>query len=408
MNMAEGPLSGIRVLDFTWAWAGPYCTMQLAHLGAEVIRIETTARPACVTRLIPPFADDIPGPNRASYFNQYNQGKKGILMNLSKPEAIEIACELVKHADVVADNFAAGVMDKLGLGYDKLRGIKPDTIMISMSGYGQTGPFRGFVGYGPPASAAAGMFWTTGYRGGDPSEIGVSYPDPNAGVFGAFAIMAALTHRALTGEGQYIDQSQLEAALVLMPEGLLEYEMNQREPVRSGNRDVLMAPHECYKAAGDDDKWVSIAVGSEDEWGALCAAMGKPELANDARFKTMALRKKNEDALDEIITSWTKERDRWEVTRILQSAGVAAFPSMSNKDLAEDAHLRERGFLVELEHPEVGKRMHTGIPWHMSGTPCRVRKAAPVRDADTEDVLKSLLGYTTDRIDRLRKSEVLV
>src|SRR6266851_2356107 len=330
--MAESPLSGIRVLDFTWAWAGPYCTMQLAHLGAEVIRIETTARPACVTRLIPPFADDIPGPNRASYFNQYNQGKKGILMNLSKPEAIEIACELVKHADVVADNFAAGVMDKLGLGYDKLRGIKPDTIMISMSGYGQTGPFRGFVGYGPPASAAAGMFWTTGYRGGDPSEIGVSYPDPNAGVFGAFAIMAALTHRALTGEGQYIDQSQLEAAL------------------------VLMAPHECYKAAGDDDKWVSIAVGSEDEWGTLCAAMGKAELVNDARFKTMALRKKNEDALDDIITSWTKERDRWEVTRILQSVGLAAFPSMSNKDLAEDAHLRERGFLVELEHPEVGKR----------------------------------------------------
>jgi formyl-CoA transferase len=122
----------------------------------------------------------------------------------------------------------------------------------------------------------------------------------------------------------------------------------------------------------------------------------------------MALRKKNEDALDEIITSWTKERDRWEVTRILQSAGVAAFPSMSNKDLAEDAHLRERSFLVELEHPEIGKRMHTGIPWHMSGTPCRVRKAAPVRDADTEDVLKSLLGYTSDRIDRLRKSEVLV
>jgi benzylsuccinate CoA-transferase BbsF subunit len=280
--------------------------------------------------------------------------------------------------------------------------------MISMSGYGQTGPFRGFVGYGPPASAAAGMFWTTGYRGGEPSEIGVSYPDPNAGVFGAFAIMAALTHRALTGEGQYIDQSQLEAALVLMPEGLLEYEMNQREPVRSGNRDALMAPHECYKAAGDDDKWVSIVVGSEDEWRALCGAMGKAELANDARFRTMALRKKNEDALDEIITSWTKERDRWEVTRILQSAGVAAFPSMSNKDLAEDAHLRERGFLVELEHPEVGKRMHTGIPWQMSGTPCRVRKAAPVRDADTEDVLKSLLGYTSDRIDRLRKSEVLV
>ena len=396
------------MLDFTWAWAGPYCTMQLAHLGAEVIRIETTARPACVTRLIPPFADDIPGPNRAGYFNQYNQGKKSILLNLTKPEAIEIACELAKRSDIVADNFAAGVMDKLGLGYDKLRGIKPDIIMISMSGYGQTGPFRGFVGYGPPASAAAGMFWTTGYRGGEPAEIGVSYPDPNAGVFGAFAIMAALTHRALTGEGQYIDQSQLEAALVLMPEGLLEYEINQREPVRSGNHDVVMAPHECYKAAGDDDKWISIAVGSDEEWRALCRVMGQPELAADPRFSSATLRKRNETALDEIVTAWTITRDRWDTARALQAAGVAAFPSMSNKDLAEDPHLKQRNYLVELEHPEIGKRLHMGIPWRMSGTPCAVRGPAPMRDANTEEVLKSILGYTRDRIDQLRKAEVLI
>src|SRR5215469_16245921 len=206
--MPEGPLSGIRVLDFTWAWAGPFCTMQLAHLGAEVIRIETTARPPCVTRLIPPFADDVPGPNRAGYFNQYNQGKKSVSMNLARPEAVELISEMVKQCDIVADNFAAGVMDKLGLGYERLRRFKPDLIMISMSGYGQTGPYKGFVGYGPPASAASGMFFGTGYEGGDPGEIGVSYPDPNAGVFGAFALLAALTHRALTGEGQYIDQSQ--------------------------------------------------------------------------------------------------------------------------------------------------------------------------------------------------------
>jgi benzylsuccinate CoA-transferase BbsF subunit len=406
--MAELPLAGTRVLDFTWAWAGPYCTMQLAHLGAEVIRVETTARPACVTRLIPPFADDIAGPNRAGYFNQYNQGKKSIVLNLTKPQAIEIACELARHADVVADNFAAGVMDKLGLGYDKLRGVKPDIIMISMSGYGQTGPFRSFVGYGPPASAAAGMFWTTGYTGGEPSEIGISYPDPNAGVFGAFAIMAALTHRALTGEGQYIDQSQLEAALVLMPEGLLEYEINRREPVRSANHDLLMAPHECYKAAGDDDKWVSIAVATDEEWRAFCRVIGQPQLASDPRFATAAMRKRNEAALDQIVTAWTITRDRWESARALQAAGVAAFPSMSNKDLAEDPHLKDRGYLVELDHPEIGMRLHAGIPWKMSGTPCAVRRPAPIRDADTEEVLKSILGYTRDRIDQLRKAEVLI
>lgn len=406
--MADLPLSGIRVLDFTWAWAGPFCTMQLAHLGAEVIRVETTARPACVTRLIPPFADDIPGPNRAGYFNQYNQGKRAITLNLTKPEAIEIACALTRHVDIVTDNYAAGVMDKLGLGYDKLRSVKSDLIMISMSGYGQTGPYKGFVGYGPPASAAAGMFFGTGYEGGDPGEIGVSYPDPNAGIFGAFAIMAALTHRALTGEGQYIDQSQLETALVLMPEGLLEYDLAKREPGRHGNHDVVMSPHECYKAAGDDEKWVSIAVGTEAEWHALCGAIGQPRLADDPRFKTAALRKQNEAALDQIVTAWTSQRDRWESTRILQAAGVAAFPSMGNKDLAEDRHLLERGFLVQLEHPEVGKRLHAGIPWKMSGTPCAVRKPAPLRGADTEDVLKSLLGFTHDRIEQLRKTEVLI
>src|SRR5579863_760365 len=355
--MADLPLSGIRVLDFTWAWAGPFCTMQLAHLGAEVIRIETTARPACVTRLIPPFADDVPGPDRAGYFNQYNQGKKSILMNLARPEAIELACEMVKHCDIVADNFAAGVMDKLGLGYDKLSRFKPDLIMVSMSGYGQTGPFKGFIGYGPPASALAGMFYTTGYRGGDPAEIGISYPDPNAGVFGAFAILAALAHRALTGEGQYIDQSQWEAALVLMPEALLQYDINQREPVRQGNHDAVMAPHECYRAAGDD-KWVSIAVGSDDEWRAMCRVMEQPQLADDQRFKTAASRKQNEDALDQVVTAWTSRNDRWDIARRLQAVGVAAFPSMSNKDLAEDPHLNERDYLVRLTHPVVGERAH--------------------------------------------------
>jgi benzylsuccinate CoA-transferase BbsF subunit len=404
--MANLPLDGIRVLDFTWAWAGPFGTMQLAHLGAEVIRAECTLRP-CVTRFLPPFADDVPGHNRAGYFNQYNQGKKSILLNMANPAAIELACELVRNCDIVADNFAAGVMQKLGLGYDKLRKFRPDLIMISMSGYGQTGPFKGFVGYGPPASAAAGLFFGTGYRDLDPAEIGISYPDPNAGVFGAFAILTALNQREMTGEGQYIDQSQLEAVLALMPEGLLQYQMNQREPVRAGNRDAMMAPHECYRAAGED-KWVSIAVGNEDEWRSLCGVMGNPALADDARFKTAALRKQNEDALDELVTAWTSTQDRWDVTHKLQAAAVAAFPSMSNKDVTEDAHLKERGYLVQLDHAETGSRIHAGIPWSMSETPCSVRSSAPIRGADTEEVLKSLLGYTIDRVEQLRKTGVLI
>jgi crotonobetainyl-CoA:carnitine CoA-transferase CaiB-like acyl-CoA transferase len=404
--VAEGPLSGVRVLDFTWVWAGPYGTLQLAHLGAEVIRVETSKRP-CPNRLVGPFPDKQPGLNRAGCFNQYNQGKRSITLDLSKPEAIELVYALVKQVDVVTDNFAAGVMDRLGLGYEKLRSINPDVIMISMSAFGQTGPFRGFIGYGPPAAALSGLFSATGYPGGEPCEIGISYPDPNAGVFGALAVIAALNHRALTGEGQYIDQSQWETVAVEMPEGLLEYAMTGREPERKGNHDNLMSPHECYKAAGDSEKWVSIAVGSEVEWRALCQAMGNAKLADDSRFRTAALRKRNETVLDDIITNWTKERDRWETTRALQNAGIAAFPSMSGKDLTDDPHLRERGYLVQLEHPEVGRRIHAGIPWKMSETPCRVKAPAPLLGADTDAVLKSLLNLTGEEIERLRKAEVL-
>jgi crotonobetainyl-CoA:carnitine CoA-transferase CaiB-like acyl-CoA transferase len=168
-----------------------------------------------------------------------------------------------------------------------------------------------------------------------------------------------------------------------------------------------MAPHNCYKAAGDDDKWVSIAVGTESEWHALCEVMGQPALLRDPRFRDAHSRKRNEDALDEIITGWTRSRDRWDVTRELQRAGIAAFPAMSNKDLATDEHLRERGFPVQIKHPVVGSRIHMGIPWTMSGTPCRIRSAAPMRGADTDSVLHELLGYSHDRIQSLRNAGVL-
>ncbi len=358
--------------------------------------------------MIPPFADDEPGPGRAGYFNQYNQGKRSIVLNLHEPEAVALAHQLVAQCDVVTDNFAAGVMDRLGLGYDRLREIKPDLVQISMSGYGQTGPFRGFLGYGPPASALSGLFALTGYAGGEPAEIGVSYPDPNAGLMGAYAIMVALLHRDLTGEGQYIDQSQWEAVLVHMAEGLLEWDMRRREPERQGNHDALLAPHETYKSAGDDDKWVSIVVATEDEWQALAGAMGQPELATDERFATAERRKANEAALDAIVTAWTSGRDRWDVAETLQQAGVAAFPSMSNKDLAEDPHLTARGYLVELEHPVVGRRIHAGIPWTMSATPCAVQHAAPLTGADTDEVLGRLLDLSPARIAELRAAQIVV
>lgn len=406
MQNRKLPLANVRVLDFTWAWAGPFATLQLAYMGAEVIRVESAKRP-CITRMIPPFADDTPGPNRAGYFNQYNQGKRSITLNLSETAALEVVFDLVRHCDVVVENFAGGVMERMGLGYDKLRQFRPDLIMISMSGYGQDGPYRNYLGYGPPAAALAGFFANTGYEGMGPMELGVSYMDPNAGIFAAVAVMAAMIHRKKAGEGQYIDQSQLETAVALMGEGLLQYEMTGAEPTRNGNHDPLMAPHETYKAAGDADKWVSIAVGTESEWRALCSVMGRPELADDPRFSSFEARKRNEKELDRIVTEWTSGRDRWTITRALQRAGVAAFPSMSNKDLATDEHLRERGYLVELEHPEVGRRTHVGAPWGIRNRDSSVRSAAPLRGAHTHSVLSDLLGYSAARIAQLRESGVL-
>ena len=282
----------MRIADFTWVWAGPYCTLQLAHLGADVIRIETRTRP-CVTRLLPPWPDGKPGINRSGYFNQYNQGKRSLTLNYAKPEALEVAHRLVEASDVVTNNFAAGVMEKLGLGYEALRKIKPDLIMISLSGYGDTGPFHEYVAYGPAQVPLSGLSSLTGYKGWPPMHAGFSYADPNAGVHGAFAILAALYHRKKTGEGQYIDMSQWECAMGLLPEGIMEYTMNGSEPARDGNRDPLIAPHGIFPSKDRFentgvmiDMWVSIVAADDAEFGRLAGAIGQPELARDPRFAT--------------------------------------------------------------------------------------------------------------------------
>ncbi|MGH7856778.1 MAG: CaiB/BaiF CoA transferase family protein, partial [Candidatus Binatia bacterium] len=287
--MTTPPLSGIRVADFTWVWAGPFCTEQLSHLGADVVRIETSLRP-CVTRLLPPFADFQPGPNRSGYFNQYNQGKRSLALNLKDPRAIEVARRLIARSDVVAENFAAGVMDRMGLAYEDVRKLRQDIIMISLSGYGRTGPDKDFVSYGPATVPLSGFSAVTGYAGHPPMHVGISYGDPTAGLHGAFAVLAALCHRAKTGEGQYIDLSLWEASAALLPDAILEYEMNGADPPRNGNREARMAPHGVFRSAGED-LWVSIAIGSDDEWKTFCGVTGMPELAGDPRFATLPDRK---------------------------------------------------------------------------------------------------------------------
>ncbi|HUO04627.1 MAG TPA: CoA transferase [Candidatus Binataceae bacterium] len=413
--MPKLPLDGIKVCDFTWVWAGPYCTLQLAHLGAEVVRIETKTRP-CVTRMLPPWPGGVfNGLNKSGYFNQYNQGKKSIALNFKHPEAREAAWRLVKRSDVVVNNFAAGVIEKLGFGYDLVRKANPNVVMISLTGYGDTGPYKDYVAYGPAQVPLSGLSALTGFPGMPPMHAGFSYADPNAGIHAAFAVITALFHRAKTGEGQYIDMSQWECAMDLLAEGILEYTMNNREPERTGNRDPQMAPHGIFKCLDlpekildmTIDQFVAIVCIDDAEWGRLARAIGKPELADDSRFKTFAARKHNEAALEEIIGQWTQVKRVADVVAMLQGAGVSATACADNKYLAEDPHLNERGYFVELEHPEVGVKQHCGIPWKMSGTPCAVKTAAPLLGQHTDEVLTGLLGYSDAEVAAMRAKGAL-
>jgi crotonobetainyl-CoA:carnitine CoA-transferase CaiB-like acyl-CoA transferase len=349
--------------------------------------------------------------NKSGYFNQYNQGKKSLSLNFQHPEAKDVAWRLIKKADVVVNNFASGVMDKMGFGYDAIRTVKPDIIMISLSGYGDTGPYHEYVAYGPAQVPLSGLSSLTGYKGFPPMHSGFSYADPNAGVHGAFAVLAALYHRKKTGEGQYIDMAQWECAMDLLAEGILEYTMNGREPERNGNRDPFMAPHGIFKCqdlpekvmAMTIDRWVSIVCADDAEWGRLARAMGRPELAEDPSFKTLAARKANEDQLEALITGWTLPQRFDEVARKLQAAGVAAAPCADNKYLCdEDDHVAQRNYWVELNHPEVGVQRHAGIPWRMSGTPTAVKAPAPCLGQHTDETL-ARLGYSREEVESLRR-----
>jgi crotonobetainyl-CoA:carnitine CoA-transferase CaiB-like acyl-CoA transferase len=306
-------------------------------------------------------------------------------------------------------------MDKMGFGYDAVRKIKSDIIMVSLTGYGDTGPYRDYVAYGPAQVPLSGLSALTGYRGWPPMHAGFSYADPNAGVHGAFAILAALFHRSKTGQGQYIDMSQWECAMGLLAEGILEYTMNGREPERIGNEDPLMAPHGIYKCLDRPakvmgvvvDQFVAIAVADDSEFARFTAAIGKPQLCSDAKFATLKARKVNEEELNRIVEEWTATRAAVEVARVLQEAGVAAAVVADNKFLSEeDPHLKERNYFVYKEHPEVGTLQHCGIPWKFSRTETSVRAAAPCIGQHTDEVLQ-MLSYSVDEIAKLRAQGAL-
>lgn len=397
------PLASVRVLDLTWVWAGTFCSMNLAHLGADVIRVESSLRPDLYRRGDAAPEGIAPTLNTNGMFNQWNQGKRSVAVDLRSERGIELVKALVAEVDVVVQNFATGVLERLGLGYDVLEAINPRLVLASISGYGQTGPYRHYMGYGPATGPLSGLSSATGFPGEGPEETGVAMPDPTAGITAAYAIVCALARRDHNDIGEHLDITLWESTSALAIEGWMEHALHGTQARRIGNRDPLMSPHGCFPTAGDDE-WVTIACVDDAHWQTLRTII--PGL-DDPCFDTLEGRKQHEDQLEELISCWTRGLDRWFVTGLLQARGIAAFPSFTSQDIVVDAHFNVRGFIEHLDHPEVGARAHTGIPWRLATRPDRVRTPAPQLGQHTNEVLAEVLGYDNDTIAALHDAGIL-
>jgi crotonobetainyl-CoA:carnitine CoA-transferase CaiB-like acyl-CoA transferase len=411
--VALSPLAGVRILECSEAYAIPWAMRLLADLGAEVIKIESPTRPD-TSRGGLAYPDGKPSGeywNQASIHHEPNRNKRNFGLNLQPAEGKAIFHELIKTVDIFAQNFAPRVMKNFGLDYESLRKVKPDLIYISSSGYGQTGPWRDYVAWGMTLEPMCGLAYLTGYPNGpavrNPTGGGVDMPSAAAA---ALATLAALRHRDRTGEGQHIDLAQYEAAISLIGEALLDHSANGRLPRRIGNRDPNRAPQGVYACAGRE-QWLAISVGADAEWVALCEALGRPELARDARFATLAARQANHDALDALIEEWTRDRDRDQTARALQARGVAAGPVFHPKDLLLDPHLLERRFFrrapMDPRAERLNHRIQPGPVWQLSETPVQVRNAAPGLGCDNDYIMYELLGHPASERERLREAGVV-
>lgn len=392
------PLEGIRVADFSWVIVGPYSTQWLAMMGAEVIRIESTLR-MDILRRQPPFADGVQGADRSGLFNGLNMSKKSCTLDLRRPEAIELARRLIKVSDVVVEQFSYGMMDRFGLSFESLRQLKPDLVLVSVSGMGRTGPLRELSGYNESFLAYSGLATITGYEVGPPVLSGGVWADHATGMNLTLAILTALYRRSQTGLGQTVDISMLESVAAQIPEAIIDYAMNGRATSRTGNHDRDMAPHSCYPCAGDD-QWVAISVRNDEEWRAFCGAIGNPRWACDPKYATAQGRLQHQDELDRLVSEWTRKREKRWVAEMLQRAGVPAGPTLNVEEVVHDPQLNHRGFFVNPEHPEIGRRLALGMPWIMSESEGTIG-SAPTIGQDNAYVFGELLGLSDEEFARL-------
>lgn len=405
--MPKLPLDGIRVVDLTQVWSGPYLTQLLAIMGAEIIKIEA------IQRLDPwrgggTQMDQEKYWERSPLWNSVNTDKLGITLDLSRPKGVEIFKSLVKISDIVAENYTPRVMKNFGLDYPVLKELNPKIIMVSLPALGMTGPWRDYPGFASSIGQMAGIPQLSGYPDGPPEMTAQGVFDPNSGLNGRVAILFALLFRQMTGKGQYIDLSQVEAATCLIGDVIADYSMNKRDISRRGNRHPFIAPHGYYRCKGND-MWVAIAISSDEEWVQFGKAIGEPAWIREDRFGDSLSRWHNQKELDVLVEEWTIQHDHYDVMNILQKVGVAAGATLTSAELLTDPHLKERGVFQIIERAIVGSHPYPvpSAAMRFSECPVKIRKPAPLVGEHNNYVLGKLLGMSQDEIQVLIRENII-
>ena len=413
------PLDGLRVADFSWFGAGPIAGQTLATFGAEVVRVESEARLDSL-RMVQPFPLEPDGTfrtgyNVSGYFNNFNAGKLSLLLNLNTERGQEIGHRLIEGADVFLSNFTPRVIEKWNLRYEQIAAVNPRIVAAYAPMQGLEGPHRDFLGFGAVLTPITGISELSGYPHRPPIGVGTNYPDYviNPG-HTVTAILAALRHRELTGEGQLVELPQIESVVATLGTAVLDYLANGTVQTRTGNRSPVAAPHGAFRCQDDPesvaspDRWIAIACRTDADWAALCEALGHAEAASDPRFATFADRKANEDALEALVGEWTRPLRAEEVMERLQARGVPAGVVQNAQDILErDAHVRARGYYQYLDHPETGRSAYDGPCARLSATPGRHRAAAPLLGEHTHGVATRILGLGDEEIADLIAEGVL-